>query len=114
MTRNEMIETINAKAKGFLREEIDYSMSLDRDYEYDELDALFDTECRAEDFKERGLLLSCRRLLITIGFYRVMPQNEIDNTWVSSGTKWDFKLGGVAYTADESRYVFEEKLKAAA
>lgn len=112
MTRKEIIELINAQANGFLREEIDYSMTLDRDYIYDELDALFDTEDRAEDFKERGLLVSCRRLLIEIGFYRVMPESEINNTYVSSGTKWDFRLNGTAYTADDSRYTFEERLKA--
>lgn len=111
MTRKEMIAAINAQAKGFVREEIDFQLSLDRDYDYDELDALFDTEDRAEDFKERGLLTDCRRLLIEVGFYRVMSEDEILNTVVSSGTRWDFKMGGVAYTADDSRHVFEDKLK---
>lgn len=110
MNRSEIIEKINAQASGFLREEIDHQMTVERDYEYDELDALFDTEDNAEGWKKRGLLRQCRMLLIEIGFYRIMPQSEIDNTWVSGGTKWDFRLDGEAYTGDHSREGFENLL----
>ena len=109
--RLEIICKINAQASGFLREEIDHQMTVEREYEYDELDALFDTEDNAEGWGKRNLLTACRRLLIEIGFYRVMPQSEIANTWVSGGTKWDFRLDGQPYTGDYSREAFERKLQ---
>lgn len=109
-SRIEIIGKINELATGFLREEIDHQMTVERDYDYDELDALFDIEDRAEIFKERGLLTACRRLLIEVGFYRAMPQEEINNTSISSGTTWYFKLGGTAYTSDYSQFSFEKEL----
>jgi len=39
----------------------------------------------------------CRKVNIALGVYVPMTQEQIDNTNVSHGKKWCFKLGGVAY-----------------
>ncbi len=69
----------------------------------DYCDAVFQCEQFAEEAGSRGesaLLRALREFLIEAGFYRIMPQEEIDRTYVSGGKKWNFKLRGVAYTAD--------------
>lgn len=116
MTRAEMIAIIKAVDDKEFKDEIDFHLCLDREYgdNYDEVSALFDVEDRAEMWgteaatpdqrkAARRLLKIARRVLIDIGFYRVMPQDEIDNTFTSSGrAPWSFKLDGVAYTTDET------------
>jgi hypothetical protein len=104
MNRKEKIELINQVEMKLFQEEVSHLVHGvdDREYDYDELDALFDIEERSEhgSLAHRGLLKQCRQLLTQMGFYRAMPQDEIDNTWVSGGTKWHFKMGGVPYTSD--------------
>jgi hypothetical protein len=114
MTRPEMIGAIRAVADPELQDEVDYFLNLDREYEYDEVSALFDIENRMEICVAEAdtpthrrqasrLLRVARRALIDIGFYRVMPPEEIDNTFTSSGrAAWAFKLEGHAYTTDET------------
>lgn len=118
MTRAEMIKIIlQHPDKEFQSEVQHHTHGIDdREYAYDEVTALFDIEQRAEDHAKkhadaRRLLKIARDLLIQIGFYRVMPQDEINNTFVSSGTKWAFKLNGVAYTTDETtdEWMFPEE-----
>lgn len=104
--RASMIERIRAHAKTYdeFAGEVSYFVNDigDREYAYDELSALFDIEDRNEDKDgDRALLTFCRCLLIDIGFYRVMPQDEIDATTVSHGTPWAFKHKRVAYTTDQ-------------
>ena len=120
MKRSEIIKLINEKVTGKLREAIrfyTYERGQDVDHDetdedtYDELDALFDTVDLAEGWKARNLLIQCRKMLIDVGYYRVMPDSQIARTWVSSGTRWHFKMSGVAYTADHSQEVFMEGLK---
>jgi hypothetical protein len=101
VTRAEMIAAVNASNLTVFREEVDHHMGIeDREYAYDEVSALFDIEDRAEDWKHRSLLREARRILIEIGFYRVMPVEEQERTMVSHGTVWAFKQGGTAYTSD--------------
>lgn len=117
MTREDMIEKIRAIADPEFKSEIAHHMGIDREDDdgitYDEVSALFDIEQRCEDWladattaTERKwpnhLLKIARAVMIEIGFYRVMSQDEIDNTYTSSGLKpWAFKLNGSAYTTDE-------------
>lgn len=115
MTRQEMIEIIKSFDDANFQSEIRHYMSIeDREYAYDEVCAVFDVEEACEEFlkdrsadkasakETRATLKFARRALIAIGFYRVMPQEEIDNTWSSSGYIWNFKEKGVAYTSDET------------
>lgn len=90
-----------AKASKAFGEEIEHFLLVgDREYHYDPVFALFDA-MNLEDQK-RAVVDTCRTLLIEFGFFRVMPQDEIDATTVSPGiSKWVFKRGGVAYTTDE-------------
>jgi hypothetical protein len=71
----------------------------DREYAYDEVSAVFDIE--DHEGTSRALRTTVRRALIAIGFYRPMSEDEINNTFVSSGTPWAFKLDKVAYTHDD-------------
>lgn len=100
-----------------LRDEVSCSLGFeDRDYPYDEVCAVLDIEDRYESAlsylnyeprseveKEwRHLLNEARSILIELGFYRVLTQEEIDNTWSSSGARWAFKRKGVAYDSDST------------
>lgn len=83
--------------------EIEHFMTLDdREYAYDEVSALFDAYALAEqETKDRRIIDAARTLLIEVGFYRVMPDEEIADTFMSSGrSPWNFKRGGVAYVTD--------------
>lgn len=107
MTRGEMIQAILSVDDREFQAEIDHYVHGvdDREYAYDEVSALFDMEERAEDPEDgdRRLLKICRQALIAIGFYRVMPQHEIDSTVRSGGGPvWSFKLNKVAYTTDHT------------
>ena len=102
MTRDEMNKAIRDNAAAELLGEIEHQMSVDRDYPYDEVCAVLDTEDRAETNDNRKLENQCRKMLVAIGFYRPMSQEEIDNTFVSSGTRWHFKMNGIAFTTDNT------------
>lgn len=99
------ITEINSRSK--LGEEIGYYLGVQTENEEysgkpDYVDAVFQTECFAEDNEDRAMLKLARSLLIRAGYYRIMPQSEIDSTVVSLGAKWAFKQDGVAYTLDYS------------
>ncbi|WP_298983415.1 hypothetical protein [uncultured Roseibium sp.] len=109
MTRDEMISLVKAETDETFIEELGHHLGIDdREYEYDELSALFDIEDRAEIWvKQRykgamKLLNVSRRLMIAIGFYVPMSAEDIERSlsWSSSGgtrDPWAFKMGGVAY-----------------
>lgn len=115
MDRQQMISLVRAVADKEFASEVNYFVhGIDeREYGYDEVSALFDILDRSEqaiaDYDDPKLKRESRRLLkvaretcIAIGFYRVMPQEEIDNTYTSSTrAPWTFKLKGVAYTSDD-------------
>jgi hypothetical protein len=114
-TRKDMIEAVRAVEDTEFQDEVAYYMDLDREEDgYDEVSALFDIERLCDDWLRdaetaenrkavRRLQKVAWRSLIAIGFYRVMPQEEIDSTVTSSGRQpWAFKLDGTAYTTDET------------
>lgn len=110
MTRDEMNKLVlTSTNKEFLSEVRNLLDVDDREYAYDAVSAAFDAEDRAEGWivdgnspDARKVRAGAREALIAIGFYRVMTQDEIDNTFVSSGrSKWNFKLKGVPYTSDD-------------
>lgn len=111
MTREQMIEAIRAVPDANFQSEIAHRMGIeDREYEYDELSAILDLEDRIEvaisdkdaTKDDRSALRFARQTLIQIGYYRAMSDDEIENTWTSSGrSPWTFKLAGVAYTENE-------------
>lgn len=103
--RQSTIERLKANISQYLREEIEHKLNIDReesDEVYDTCDALLEIYDMAECNSELKLIKECRLILIDLGFYRIMPQSEIDNTTVSRGTVWDFKIKGTAYTSDST------------
>jgi len=67
------------------------------------------TDNAKDDPSAKAIALRCRYLLIALGYYREMPQDEIARTEVSSGTRWAFKSKGTAYTMDDSFSVWLSK-----
>lgn len=102
MNRSEMIAIIKASTNKEFLGEIEHFMGIEeRDYDYDEVSALFDA-MNLEN-QSNSVVRTCRNVLIEFGFFRVMPDEEIENTYVSNGrVPWNFKLKGVAYTTDET------------
>jgi hypothetical protein len=92
-----------------LGEEIDYYLGVQKENEEysgkpDYPDAVFEALRFAEGNDDHSMLRAVRKFLIAAGDYRVMPQDEIDRTTVTSGLKWHFKMAGVAYTSDYASY----------
>lgn len=108
ISRSDMIKIVLTSNHAAFRCEIEHQMGIEREYQYDAVSALFDTEDRAETwFREghdgaRSILKEARRRLIGIGFYRAMTAEETENTVVSGGrTPWAFRDKGIAYTNDD-------------
>lgn len=108
LTREQMRQMILQLRSQAYRDEIAHQMGVDREYDYDEVAAAFDTEDRAETWVQEGnaearpLLKAARQALIAIGFYRQMSTDEIENTYTSNGrSPWAFKLSGIPYTHDD-------------
>lgn len=116
---------INAQIEAFsdpeFRSELAHHLSIEeREYAYDAISALYDIEDRAETgLRERPsveeaktlrrLLRIAREALIGIGVYRAMTEEDIANTYSSSGSKWAFRLNGTAYErADDAVDQFPE------
>lgn len=78
----------------------------DREYSYDLFDALVDTLTQAEENDDVYLLGLIRRVLIDVGFYREMSQEEAARTECYRNGRpikpYDFKFGGKMYVSDES------------
>lgn len=103
MSRETLLHFVKLEPKTSpLGSEIEHFMSIDREYRYDEVSALFDAFDLAEhETKDRRVIDRCRTLLIAHGFYRAMSQDEIANTFTTSGRPpYEFKRKAVAYTAD--------------
>ena len=54
-----------------------------------------DKQTVAAEFKQE-----LRKLEIELGITRVISQNEMDNTYVTRGKKYDFKANGIFYVFD--------------
>lgn len=110
MTREQMNATILASKNREFLDEVENQLDIEREYPYDAVCAALDVEDLAEDWLSKGsssdvraLLRAAREALIAIGFYRVMPDDEIANTFTGSGrSPWAFKVKGVAYTSDHT------------
>lgn len=118
INRAQRIEIIKGIPNKDFQDEISYFMDLDREefegeFQYDEVCALIDLEESLENAIEnvkgtnlndyrsryRHQLKTVREVLIAVGFYRVMTQEEIDSTTTSNGrVPWVFKMKKVAYT----------------
>ena len=104
-SREWMCHIINCSNSATLRSEIAHQLSVDREEwdgaPYDEVSALLDTLQLAEDTLQKALVKNCRRILIDIGFYRVMPAEEVASTVTSNGgAPYAFRMDGTAYTTD--------------
>lgn len=78
----------------------------DREGEYDLFDALVDTMTQCEENKDYYLLGYIKRILIDVGYFREMSQEEADNTECYRNGRpckpYDFKFSDKMYVADES------------
>lgn len=129
MDRREMNALVLQRAtRDPLRDEITHLLLVwgeDGDHHqrgYDAVCALLDAEQRFEAWLSDGMedpvqrreirrgISQARRVLVEIGFYRVMTEDEISSTWVSGGrSPWDFRLDGVPYTSDETTHEWMER-----
>ena len=91
-----------------LKVELDYYMSVDRDppeegeLPYDMANAFLDAMDFAEDNQDKQLEHMCESILIELGYYIPMSQADINNTYVTRGKVWDFKLSGIPYKGQDS------------
>lgn len=108
LNRAQMRQKILQARSQAYKDEIAHQMSVEREYAYDEVAAAFDVEDRTETWVSEGsagarsLLKAARQTLIDIGFYRVMLQQEIDETFTSNGRlPCAFKMLGIPYINDD-------------
>ena len=86
-----------------LKMELEHYMNVDRDTPepgeapFDMADAFFDAMEFGENNQDTALEKMCKLILIELGYYVPMSQTEIDNTYVTRGKAWNFKLKGVPY-----------------
>jgi hypothetical protein len=91
-----------------LKLELQHYMEVDRDEPeegdapYDIANAFFDAMDFAEDNQDTGLERICKLILIDVGFYKPMSQQDINNSYVTSGRVWDFKMNGIPYRGTDS------------
>ena len=95
--RERLIQRLQSEVPLLLLTELRYQIAAEHDGDYDIADAFLDALDVAESNQERALLKECRAILIGLGYYVEMTQDEISQTQVSRGTVWDFKIKGVAY-----------------
>jgi dimeric dUTPase (all-alpha-NTP-PPase superfamily) len=69
---------------------------------YDLADAFLDAMEFGEDNQDGALVKICKLILIELGYYVPMSQKEIENSYVTRGTVWDFKLKGIPYKGVDS------------
>lgn len=90
-----------------LNDEIEHFLSIDDDEDrphdyYDAIDQAYDL---AIDVNDRKVIVPARRVLIAIGVYRIITEDEIANTvTLGRGKKYDFQHEG-------AKYVFENHLR---
>lgn len=101
---NEIIKAelarINSRA---LNHEVRHFLSIDDDEgrPHDYYDAIDQAHNLAHDVNDRKVLTAARRVLIAVGVYRVITEEEIRRTvTMGRGRKYDFQLDGVKYVFD--------------
>jgi hypothetical protein len=100
---------IREMASKFIADEIDFRLNgIERDpadhedgWTYTYMDAFNDTVGFIEQndcFKGSKDLCNIREIQIALGWYREVSEEELSRTFVTSGKKYSFKLGGKKYT----------------
>ena len=72
--RKKVIDLINQSNDKALKDELEYFLELDREYDYDLADALDDAYTFAEESNDRKLVKAIRLILISAGFYIEAPE----------------------------------------
>lgn len=106
MSRNYLTRiALENVASRVLNEEVEYFMSIDREEPgYDLYNALNDAYDLALDNRDRRVVTASRKVLIEIGCWRHVTDEELARTETTAGKKYDFSLGG-------KKYVWEKHLK---
>ena len=101
MTKKEIIKTIKKHSTPEMWSRIidlhETSIKEEWDEPYSIKDSFDHIDDQSDEHGHKHLQTPCRKVNIALGVYVPMTQEQIDNTVVSHGKKWDFKLGGVAY-----------------
>jgi hypothetical protein len=96
MTNRERVTAaIEQHATQRLRDELDYFMDGDREYDYDMADALSDVLDYAEREKDRAMARTAIDVLIAAGYYQ--PRAGGDDGWTTTGRDRSPVRGGVRY-----------------
>jgi hypothetical protein len=105
VNRQRLIQRLQAGIPTELVEEMAYYMDIDHSdwaveegQPYDLADAFSDVMDIAESNMDRRMTNIIRRILIDVGYYIPMTEEEVAGTATMGGTqKWDFKMGGIPY-----------------
>jgi len=105
MNRNDLTKIALAKVGSkILNEEIEHQMDVDREEPgYDLYNALDDTYDLALDNEDRPVITAARKVLVEIGCWKHITDEELSRVQVLRGKKYDFILGG-------KKYVWEKHL----
>ena len=100
-TTNELVQQALAKyPHKELKSEIEYRLEIQAESEEPTEDyylALQDTEDFAVDNRIAPLTRAARRVLIELGVYRSVSEDELARTQTFGGKKYYFKLAGIKY-----------------
>lgn len=85
-----------------LHEEVEFRLNIDAEEqrESDVYQALLDAEETFAEWRQRGALKAARRVLIDLGVYKPMTDDQVATTIRTRGPAWDFKLNNVPYQFD--------------
>jgi len=99
--RSEIIKNIEGllQSRPALREEINWKLDVDRDYEYDLVDAFLEVVSDLDDGvgHSRTVLRQAREVLIEIGICRSVTEEELSRIFITKGKPYDFRLKGTKY-----------------
>jgi hypothetical protein len=102
LSRERSNEIVLAEPDAAFQKELTYHCNVvERLDRYDAVSGLLDIQGQAEGQGNDKLLGIARKLLIKLGFYRIMPKDEIASTVTLGGRKpWNFRIEETAYTSD--------------
>lgn len=105
MNRDDLTKAALAKLDSkILNEEVEHQMSVDREDDgYGLYDAVNDAYDIALDNAHRQIITAARKVLIDIGCWKHITDEELDYVETFGGKKYDFILGG-------KKYVWEKHL----
>lgn len=104
LSRARANEIVLAETDAAFQEELSFRCKIgERLDRYDAVCGLLDIQGPAEAQGNTALLNIARKLLIKVGFYRIMPEDEIASAVTLAGRRpWNFRINDVAYTSDYS------------